>query len=62
MTKKKKTCREKHKIIRMRKVTIPGKRKGEKKYKKKRKRKIIQQQLYILIRRGSHNQGRKKQI
>ena len=38
MTKKMKTCREKHKIIRMRKVTIPGKRKGEKKYKKKKKK------------------------
>ena len=38
MTKKKKTCREKHKIIRMRKVTIPGKRKGEKKYKKKKEK------------------------
>ena len=65
MTKKKKTCREKPKIIRMRKATIQGKRKGEKrngKKKKKDKRKIIQQQLYIIIRRGSHNHGRKKLI
>ena len=38
MTKKMKTCREKHKIIRMRKVTVPGKRKREKKYKKKKKK------------------------
>ena len=59
----KKTCREMHKIIRTRKATIQGKRKGEKKWKKKKdKRKIVQQQLYIIIRRGSHNQGRKKQI
>ena len=36
--KKKKTCREKPKIIRMRKATIQGKRKGEKRNGKKKKK------------------------
>ena len=62
--KKKKPCREKHKIIRMRKATIQGKRTGEKRNgkKKKRQKEDNTTAAIIIIRRGSHNHGRKKQI
>lgn len=45
----------------MGKATIQEKRKGEKKWQKKRHEEDnkIKQQLYIIIRRGSHNQIRK---